>query len=329
MRTLGALFRLLVVTALCILHCAVSYSQSSDGDFSVSSFRPLPTDLDARLYPKNDQNGKKAALIKVVTSEKGFSFDVGVMGVVATSQEIGEVWVYVPEGILKMTIRHKDFGVIRDYRLEIPVKSACVYEMVLHTPPKEPMKIYIPVRDSTAAAADSLSAFEGYQLKQPRIRTHTRKTLIMGVLGIVPDLSGGIMIGQHFTHIGSSMGAGWFVKGRSDFRFGSHYDYSCTSVEVWTKKDGTAHKERWTLTAGGIWHCLEWMDVYTGLGVGRKRVVWEDADGRYARISDRSYEGVATDICVVFSIGKAALSIGVTTSGKGYLDLEAGVGIAF
>ena len=320
---------IVAVAALCILHCAVSSAQTADEEFSVSSFRLLPTDLDARLYPKTDQNGRKAALIKVVTGEKGFSFDVGVMGVVATSQEIGEVWVYVPEGILKITIRHKDFGVIRDYRLEIPIKSACVYEMVLHTPPKEPVKIFVPVRDSTAASADSLSAFEGYRLKIPKIKTHNRKTLIMGMMGIVPDLSYGIMVGQHFTHIGSSMGAGWYVKGRSDLRFGTGYDYSSTSGEIWTKRDGKARKERWALTAGGIWHCLEWLDFYTGIGVGRKMVVWDDADGKPTLISDRSHKGIATDFGAVFSLGKAVLTIGVSTTGKGYFDMEAGVGFAF
>jgi hypothetical protein len=49
-------------------------------------------DLDARtLHPLLDQNGRKAALIKLVTSEKDFDFDVGIMGVTAVHKEVGEI----------------------------------------------------------------------------------------------------------------------------------------------------------------------------------------------------------------------------------------------
>lgn len=66
---------------------------------SVESFTPLENDLTANTAGtmKKDQNGKTCALIKVVTSEKGFNFDVGILGVVATEQKVGEIWVYVPE----------------------------------------------------------------------------------------------------------------------------------------------------------------------------------------------------------------------------------------
>ena len=48
-------------------------------DFYVSSFKALPMDLDARtIRPEVDQNGKKAALIKLVTTQDGFDFDVGI-----------------------------------------------------------------------------------------------------------------------------------------------------------------------------------------------------------------------------------------------------------
>lgn len=69
-----------------------------------------------------DQNSRKAALIKVVIPEAGFDFDVGVMGVVSVRQEVGEVWVYVPEGVRKITVRHQTYGVIRDYEFGCPIE---------------------------------------------------------------------------------------------------------------------------------------------------------------------------------------------------------------
>ncbi|MGC9331963.1 MAG: hypothetical protein ACP5DZ_08840 [Bacteroidales bacterium] len=53
-------------------------------DIAVRSFRCLPRDMDARIaHPITDQNGDVAALIKVVTTETGFKFEAGMLGVTA------------------------------------------------------------------------------------------------------------------------------------------------------------------------------------------------------------------------------------------------------
>ena len=53
-------------------------------NISVKSFRLLETDLTANLEGTKeiDQNGETAALIKVITTETGFVFDVGMLGIV-------------------------------------------------------------------------------------------------------------------------------------------------------------------------------------------------------------------------------------------------------
>jgi len=101
---------------------------------SVKSFSSLETDLDARVYySKLDQNGEKCAIIKVITTKTGFSFDVGALGIVAVEQKKGEIWVYVPRGVQRMTINHPNLGVLRNYVINIPIESAKVYEMELIT----------------------------------------------------------------------------------------------------------------------------------------------------------------------------------------------------
>ena len=103
-------------------------------NINVVSFKPLENDLDARVnYPKLDQNGDVAAIIKVVTTTTNLFFDVGSLGVVTTVQKPGEVWVYVPRGVRRISISHAQLGVLRDYLLGIPIKAASVYEMVLVT----------------------------------------------------------------------------------------------------------------------------------------------------------------------------------------------------
>lgn len=138
--------RLAVIFIMLLVVVSVSAQTDSSG-FYVQSFKKLEWDLDARSnYPVLDQNNRKAALIKVVIPEAGFDFDVGVMGVVGVKQEVGEVWVYVPEGVRKITIRHQNYGVIRGYEFSFPIESASVYELKLHVP-LQPKTIVI-VKDS-------------------------------------------------------------------------------------------------------------------------------------------------------------------------------------
>lgn len=100
---------------------------------SVKSFQPLPQDMTASSiqYKKIDQNGEVAALIKIETTETGFVFDGGTLGIVHSEQQVGEVWVWVPRGLRKITIKHQKFGVLRDYRFPVEIEAERTYEMKL------------------------------------------------------------------------------------------------------------------------------------------------------------------------------------------------------
>lgn len=104
-------------------------------EIAVKSFRKLENDMDARINePLKDQNGDVCAIIKVVTTQTGFSsFDCGMTGVVKTVQKPSEIWVYVPYGAKRITITHPQLGLIRDYFFPVPIEKATVYEMVLIT----------------------------------------------------------------------------------------------------------------------------------------------------------------------------------------------------
>ena len=104
----------------------------ADG-ISVISFKLLDTDLTAntRGTQKLDQNGEKAALIKIVTPERGFLFNGGSLGIVGTEEKAGEIWLYVPPRAQKITITHEVFGVLRDYFYPVSVQGGRTYEMLL------------------------------------------------------------------------------------------------------------------------------------------------------------------------------------------------------
>lgn len=104
-------------------------------DISVKSFQALPMDMTASSLEgkRIDQNNEVAALIKIVTSQTGFTFEAGALGIVDSKQETGEVWVWVPRGSRKITIKHQQLGVLREYRYPIEIQSERTYEMVLVT----------------------------------------------------------------------------------------------------------------------------------------------------------------------------------------------------
>ena len=104
-------------------------------EMSVKSFYLAETDLTANtpgtmVY---DPNGNVCALIKLETTQKGFTFDVGISGVMSTVEKTGEIWVYVPFGIRRISIMHPQLGVIRDYPLPCAIEKGRTYIMTLVT----------------------------------------------------------------------------------------------------------------------------------------------------------------------------------------------------
>ena len=311
-------------------------AQERNNEFFVSSFKALEMDLDARLHPEIDENGKKAALVKVVTGERGFSFDVGIMGIVGIRQEVGEIWVYIPENVRRMTIRHKDFGVIRDYEFGVPVVSACVYELVLHTPERGSA---LQVSDKAASGIVPAASAPVTGIAIPSLTASGRKTekkwFVNVHAGIVPDFSAGLMAGRTYVGTDDGRGFGWYLKGVSDFRFQTRYDYECLGdgtvdgEQIWTKQNGHTWKSRYSVTGGMIWKCLRCLGFYAGLGAGQKSLVWEDSQDRRVRVKDWSYKGMAMDAGAMLSFGRWNVSAGVSSITGGYYGLEAGFGVCF
>ena len=118
-----------------LLFFVVSICGAFAQNISVKSFKALSMDLTASSLEgkRVDQNGDVAALIKVVTTETGFVFEGGTLGIVDTKQTPGEVWVWVPRAARKITIKHPKLGVLRDYYYPVEIEAERTYEMVLTT----------------------------------------------------------------------------------------------------------------------------------------------------------------------------------------------------
>ena len=118
-----------MLTLLCL---SVPIQMMAQG-MKVVDFKLLENDLTAntRGTEKMDQNGERSALIKIQTPERGFTFDGGSLGIVATEEHAGELWLYVPRRAQKITVQHPAFGVLRDYFYPVPVQGGRTYEMLI------------------------------------------------------------------------------------------------------------------------------------------------------------------------------------------------------
>ena len=126
MRTL---YRYLI--PLCLLLVALPGAAQ---ELAVESFRLLENEISANIEGPNkriDQNGEVAALIKIQTTETGFRFEGGLLGIVDTKQDVGEIYVWVPRSAKRITIKHPQLGVLRNYAYPVPIESGRTYEMKL------------------------------------------------------------------------------------------------------------------------------------------------------------------------------------------------------
>lgn len=113
--------------------CAGAWAQK----ISVLSFAETLNDRDAVHFKKEDINGNTCALIKVVTTQKGFKFDIGSMVPEFVEEKDAEIWVYVPAGTKRIKIRHNDLGQLMTedgfYWFNQATKAATTYRLVLST----------------------------------------------------------------------------------------------------------------------------------------------------------------------------------------------------
>lgn len=107
---------------------------SSAQKISVEAFYYAQSDLTANRAATAvfDQNGEKCALIRVQTTQKGFVFDVGSLGVTKVDDShTGEIWIFVPNGVKHLDIRHAKLGSLIGYEFPENIRKGNTYILEL------------------------------------------------------------------------------------------------------------------------------------------------------------------------------------------------------
>lgn len=316
-----------ILTTVMLLIFSAMYAQQ----FSVQNFRPLPNDISAYIQPVKDLNDEACALIKIVGS-RDFAFSTP-LGVVKRKNDIGETWIYVPRGTTQITIKHPQWGVLRDYRFPSPLESRLTYELVLSAPSVSIPRRRIPPMENTAVRDPHTYELTMQQLPVPEWRRPRRPKekaawLIMPSIGLHrQEAAGGIRLAWMRRH-------GIYLHALSDFRTtpgtnGQECDKNglLPGSTLPPYYSGRSEKSYYALTAGGIHRIVGNFCLYEGIGYGARTVVWQTDEGTYLRNSDYSSQGLTAEAGAMLRLRRFAFSVGAITTGGRYWMMNLGLGI--
>lgn len=296
--------------------------------FSVQRFRILPNDISAYIHSEKDLNDEACALIKIVCN-RDFVFSTP-LGIVERTNDVGEIWIYVPHGTVQITIKHPQWGVLRDYRLPAPLESRLTYELVINSPVTMPQRKIPPMKqeathyEMTFGYPSQLPVPEWVRPKRPKEK---RTYLLMLDASIhKQELAGGIRIGTMRRH-------GFYVHLLSNFQKTSGtQDVECDKNGIPEGSDippyytGKTENSRYAFLVGGLHRVTGKFCIYEGIGYGSRTVTWETNEGNYIRNKGYSAKGFSAELGGMLNIKKLIFSIGALTTGGSYWEVNTGIG---
>lgn len=307
----------MVLATLMWLFCqATMFSQ----EFSVASFQVLPNDVSAFINNVRDLNDEACALIKV-EAPSDFAFSTP-LGIVKRKDEVGEIWLYVPRGTKMLTLKHPQWGVIRDYKLGKPLESRMTYELKLNQP-----KPIIAEKHDTIIQIKTVTDTIAIPQAKPKmpLSIYTLATIALHQDGP----SYGIFFAMMHRH-------GFFLHASSDFKSIGKTEGNCDKNGIIAQTNdkpyytGKTRHSNYTMTVGAIHHIYKSLRLFEGIGYGRTATAWqlgESEGGGYLLNDGLTHKGVAGELGILGSIGRLTLSASaITIAGKQWQG-SIGIGI--
>ncbi len=283
---------------------------SSAQDFSVASFRMLPNDVSAFIDNVRDLNDEACAIIKVI-APSDFVFSTP-LGIVKRKDEVGEIWLYLPKGTKMLTLKHPEWGVLRDYNLGKPLESRMTYEMKLELPKPAVEEIHDTIVQ-VKTVTDTITVTKKKQ-KLP-LSFYSLATIALHQDGP----SYGIFLAMMRRH-------GFYLHASSDFKSIGKTEGNCNkdgSIDADDTKpyfSGETRHNNYTLTLGAIHRINKTIHLFEGIGYGRSATAWQKSDsegGGYLLNDGLTHKGIAAEIGVLASFHRFTLSASaLTIAGK-------------
>ncbi len=315
-RTWRLRVRILLVTL--IVCTAATMAQ----EFSVASFRLLPNDVSAFIEPVRDLNNEPCALVKVEAPED-FAFS-SPLGIVKRKDEVGEIWLYLPKGTRTLTLKHPEWGVLRDYRFSKALESRMTYELKLNMPKQTPI-----IQELHDTIVEIKTVIDTVAITKKREPMPWSGHILMTSAIHSDGPSWGIMLAamrRHggFVHLSGNLKTTGKTVGTCD------KEGNLTGMTVKPYYTGTTRHSSYTVTVGGIHHLTHGLCLYEGMGYGRTATAWqrtESSGGGYLLNEGLTHKGITGELGLLMSFGRVSVAASaITIAGKQWQG-NIGVGI--
>lgn len=299
-----------IITLLLVL---LFPSESLAQRFKVESFRMLPNDVTAFIEPIKDLNDEGCALVKV-QAPADFAFSTP-LGIVKRIDKTGEIWLYLPKGSKMITLKHPEWGVMRDYRFPEKLDSHVSYELRISEPKDINLRMEMAKTEATTIR-DTLLLVHTDTLVltpvRPRIPFNINVIATVGFGGNTKSAVGGIMLTAMkrfggFVHISTDFGNIGKTTQTCD-RYGKIGDTN----PFYT---GKVKHSNFMVNAGATQRISSKVAVFEGLGYGKITTGWELAEsegGGYVKNSYYSHKGLSFEVGTIVTFGRLSLSASIS-----------------
>ncbi len=299
-------------------------------NFKVVSFRQLPSDVSAFISPVRDLNGDDCGLVKVLAPDD-FAFSTP-LGIVKRIDKVGEIWLYVPRGTKKITIKHPQLGVLRDYAFPSRLDSHMTYELTIGLPMSseavvEHLEPLITTVTDTLVVT-RVDTVVVRPMKKP-VPFAFGPVVSAGVGGKSITPTAGLMLfalKRHggFVHVSTNFGSIGKTVGvcDKDGSIGLHSPYY----------SGRTRRSFYMVNAGAMHRLSRRVAIFEGIGYADSALAWElaQSEGRgYVRNDGYSCRGISFEIGTMLTFKRIAIMASVSSiNGREWYG-SIGIGIRF
>ncbi len=299
-------------------------------DFQVVEFRDLPNDISAFINPVKDLNDEGCALLKIITTSPDFAFSTP-LGIAKRIDKEGEIWLYLPRGSKKITLKHPDWGVLRDYMFPSKLESHKTYELSIKEPFRQNITgdmapIVNTIRDTVVLTkVDTLIV----KTAKPHIPLEADAMLTGGLGGKASYITAGIMVAVMKRH-------GGYLHVSTDFGNTGSLTESCDRHGAIDGQDryysGKTRRKAFMVTAGAAHRVGRHFVIFEGVGYSSNTLAWQLAQsegGHYVKNSYFSTQGVTAEAGLMFRFNRVSIEASVQTIKGSEWFGTLGVGIRF
>ena len=298
-------------------------------EFSVGRFHDLPNDISAFINPVKDLNDEGCALIKVIAASPDFAFSTP-LGIAKRIDKTGEIWLYLPRGSKKITIKHASWGVLRDYLFPSKLESHKTYELVIKEPSQNMMAvdtsrpIVTTIRDTLVVTR--IDTLVVKPVKSP-VPIESDILATAGYGGKASYLNWGVLATIMKRH-------GAYIHLSTDFGSTGNIVATCSKTGLIDGAEryysGITRRKSFMATVGAIHRAGSRIAVFEGLGYSSNALAWQLAKsegGDFVKNSFFSHSGLTAEAGIMIRFNRMAVSASVLTIKGSEWFASIGVGV--